>query len=226
MGNINTPENKEKIETCSIDQKTDALETRCDENLRIKEAEYEMLSSLTELWRHNLEVVKTGNSYFFKLENKGIILPIAFQINELPEKLNILNQILDLAQERKLKLTWDLHGRIIAEKKSLFEMFADLAEGESPHNLLLETNGEKYAKDEAEAIFKFAMNVFQIPKSNWNIEWEVCKTNNLQVCAENMWNEFIDNRWGEIIAGLEKWDENYIVLKNENIIEQAIATTD
>jgi septum formation inhibitor-activating ATPase MinD len=70
------------------------------------------------------------------------------------------------------------------------------------------------------------MNAKGTDLQNWKIEWEVCKTNNTQLCAENMWNDFIDNQWTEIIAWLKETNSDYIVFKNPNTIEQAIATTD
>jgi hypothetical protein len=59
---------------------------------------------------------------------------------------------------------------MITEEKSIFQMLVSIANGESPHNILLETTGEKYKKDEAETIFKFAMNAKGTDLQNWKIE--------------------------------------------------------
>lgn len=165
-------ENLSQSEIC--DKNLDCLENKINEKL-IWIVDY---YSYEKIWDYYYAIVD-----WIKLD-----IPLKNQ-EELIYTLKNLKDLLTVNQN--LTLSWDKFMRYIEKDSSMLEKVKNIIKNWEAWNILISSDSKKENKNYVEEVFEFVMAVKKIPKEDWNIEWQVCKSDK-ESCISELWSSRVD----------------------------------
>lgn len=161
------------------------ISSECDENLNNLECKIDSkLVDVTDYFSYE----KDWNAYYAVVDWLKLDIPLYSQ-EQLVKTLNEIRIL--LMTDSELTLSWDRHMRYIEKDLNIFSKVSNLIDSWELGNILIEAWSNRDDKNYVEEIFEFVMSVKWIPKQDWNIWWEICKSDK-ESCIAELWNSRVD----------------------------------